>query len=84
MDIPGTIQLAATLIEVAIAVVACLIAWKKNKIYGWFIGITFGLFVIFDVARIFMLDVSGDQHALILLIACISMLYAVYLIWKKP
>ncbi len=84
MDIPGTIQLTATFIEVAIAVIACLIAWKKKKIYGWFIGITFGLFVIFDTARIFALDVSADQHALILLIACLSMLYAVYLIWKKP
>jgi len=84
MDIPGTIQLAATLIEVAIAVIACLIAWKKEKVYGWFIGITFALFVLFDLARIFALDVSGDQHALILLIACLSMLYAVYLIWKKP
>jgi len=84
MDIPGTIQLAATLIEVAIAVIACLIAWKKKQAYGWFIGITFGLFVIFDIARIFALDVSADRHALVLLIACLSMLYAVYLIWKTP
>ena len=84
MDIPGIIQLTATLIEVAIACVAFLIAWKKKKFYGWFIGITFGLFVVFDLARIFALEVSADRHALVLLIACLSMLYAMYLIWKTP
>jgi len=84
MDISGIIQLVATLTEVIIALAAFLIAWKKKKQYGWFIGITFALFVIFDLARIFALEVSAERHALVLLIACLSMLYAVYLIWKKP
>jgi hypothetical protein len=83
MDISGIIQLVATLTEVIIALVAFLIAWKKKKQYGWFIGITFALFVLFDLARIFALEVSAELHALVLLIACLSMLYAVYLIWKK-
>ena len=83
MDISGYIQLAATLIEVVIALGACMIAWKKQKVYGWFIAVTFGLFVIFDLARIFALEVSADRHALVLLIACISMLGAVWLIWNE-
>lgn len=82
MDIAGTIQLMATLVEVVIAVAACLIALKKKKMYGWFIGITFGLFVIFDIGRIFSLEVSADHHALVLLIACLSMVCAVWLMWK--
>ena len=82
MDIAGTIQLAATLVEVVIAIAACLIALKKKKMYGWFIGITFGLFVIFDIGRIFSLEVSADHHALVLLIACLSMVCAVWLMWK--
>jgi hypothetical protein len=82
MDIPETIQFIATLIEVVIALGACLIAVKKKKAYGWFIAITFGLFVIFDLARIFSLEVSAERHALVLLIACISMLYAIWLMWK--
>lgn len=82
MDIAGTIQLMATLVEVVIAVAACLIALKKKKLYGWFIGITFGLFVIFDIGRIFSLEVSADHHALVLLIACLSMVCAVWLMWK--
>jgi hypothetical protein len=84
MDVPASIQLIATLVEVVIALFAGLIAWKKKKLYGWFIGITFGLFVIFDLARIFALDASAEHHALVLLVACLSMLYAVWLIWKEP
>ncbi|HEX3001974.1 MAG TPA: hypothetical protein VHN82_06360 [Methanoregula sp.] len=82
MEIPETIQLIATLIEVVIALGACLIAVKKRKASGWFIAITFGLFVVFDVARIFALEVSAERHALVLLVACISMLYAIWLMWK--
>ncbi len=84
MDISGTIQLIATLAEVVVALVAVLIASKKKKLYGWFIAITFGLFVIFDLARIFALEVSAERHALVLLIACLSMLYAVWLMWNEP
>ncbi|MDD4137454.1 MAG: hypothetical protein PHT99_06110 [Methanoregula sp.] len=83
MDIPGTIQLIATLAEVVIALVAVLIAWKKKKLYGWFIAVTFGLFVVFDLSRIFALGISANRHALVLLIACLSMLYAVWLMWRE-
>jgi hypothetical protein len=84
MDVPGIIQLIATLTEVVIALVAFLIAWKKKKTWGWFITVTFGLFVVFDLARIFALEVSADKYALVLLIACLSMLYAMWLLWNEP
>ncbi|MDD1691447.1 MAG: hypothetical protein LUQ66_12420 [Methanoregula sp.] len=83
MDISGTIQIIATLAEVVVALLAILIATKKKKTYGWFVGITFGLFVVFDIARIFTLEVSAELHALVLLIACISMVYAAWLMWKE-
>jgi hypothetical protein len=82
MDVPGTIQLVATLIEVVIALIAFLIGWQKKRLYGWLIAVTFGLFVIFDLARIFALEVAADKYALLLLIACLSMLYAMWLLWK--
>lgn len=83
MDISGIIQLVATLTEVIIALAAFLIAWKKKKQYGWFIGITFALFVLFDLARIFALEVSAERHALVLLVACLSMAYAMWLLWNE-
>ena len=82
MDVPGTIQLIATLTEVVIALIAFLIGWQKKRLYGWLIAVTFGLFVIFDLARIFALEVAADKYSLLLLIACLSMLYAVWLLWK--
>lgn len=82
MDVPGTIQLVATLIEVVIALIAFLIGWQKKRLHGWLIAVTFGLFVIFDLARIFALEVAADKYALLLLIACLSMLYAMWLLWK--
>jgi len=83
MDISGTIQLIATLAEVVVAIIAVLIAVQKKKTYGYFIGITFALFVLFDIARIFALEVSAELHALVLLIACISMVYAAWLMWNE-
>jgi len=83
MQVSDIMQLVATLIEIVIAVVAVLIAVNKKKVYGWFIALTFVLFVIFDLGRIFALDVSAELHALIFLIACASMLYAAWLIYKE-
>ena len=83
MQVADLLQVIATLIEIVVAVVAVLIAVQKKKVYGWFIALTFALFVIFDVGRIFALDVSADLHSLIFLIACVSMVYAVWLIYKE-
>ena len=83
MQVSDILQLIATLIEIMIAVIAVLIATQKNKTYGWFIALTFALFVVFDLARIFALDIPAALHSLVLLVACLSMLYAVWLIWKE-
>jgi hypothetical protein len=83
MDISNLLQTLAILIEVAIAAVAVLIAVQNKKVYGWFIALTFVLFVLFDIGRVFMVEISGDVHSLIFLAACASMLYAVWLIWKE-
>jgi len=83
MQFSDILQLVATLVELVIAVAAVLIAVQKKKAYGWFIAFTFALFVVFDLARIFALDIPADLHALILLVACLSMLYAIWLVWKE-
>ncbi len=83
MQVSDILQLIATLIEIVIAVVAVLIATQKKKTYGWFIALTFVLFVVFDLARIFALGLPADLHSLILLAACLSMLYAVWMVWKE-
>ncbi|MGB7788960.1 hypothetical protein [Methanoregula sp.] len=80
MQVSDILELVAILSELTVAVVAIFIATRKNRTYGWFIALTFTLFVIFDLVRIFTLDMSADLHALIFLVACLSMVYAVWLI----
>nr|WP_321351068.1 hypothetical protein [uncultured Methanoregula sp.] len=83
MQISDAIQLIATLTELAIAILALLVAWKKKKMYGGFVAITFALFVIFDIDRILSLNILPGLHAVIFLVACLSMLYAVWLMWQE-
>jgi bacteriorhodopsin len=77
------LQIIAVLLEVAVMVVAAIIAVRRKKSYGWCIAVTFGLFVLFDIGRLFSLPVSDEAHALIFLVACGSMLYGVWLMYDE-
>ena len=71
------------LVEAAVAVLSVLIAVQKKKMYGWCIAVTFALFVVFDISRIFLVPVSDTVYALVFLVACVSMLYAVWLMYTE-
>jgi bacteriorhodopsin len=77
------LQIIAVLLEVAVMVIAAVIAVRRKKSYGWCIAVTFGLFVLFDIGRLFSLPVSDEAHALIFLVACGSMLYGVWLMYEE-
>ena len=83
MQFSDFLQVIAVLLEVAVTVVAVVIATRNRKAYGWCIAVTFGLFVLFDISRIFALPVPDAVHALIFLVACGSMLYGVWLMYKE-
>nr|WP_319377490.1 hypothetical protein [uncultured Methanoregula sp.] len=83
MQISDVIQVIAIITELAVAILALLVAWKRKKMYGGFIAITFALFVIFDIDRILALNILPGLHAVIFLAACLSMLYAVWLMWQE-
>lgn len=76
------LQIIAVLIEVAVTGVALVIATRQKKSYGWCIAITFGLFVLFDIGRLVSLPIPDEAHALIFLVACGSMLYGVWLMYR--
>ena len=78
MQASDLLQLAATLLEIIIAAFATLVAVRGKKTYAWFIAVTFSLFVLFDIIRIFALPVSEDIHSGLFLLACILMLYGVW------
>lgn len=83
MDISQLLQTLAVLVEVSVTAISVLVAIQNKKTYGWFVAGTFGLFVLFDVFRIFALPMSADLHAFIFLVACCLMLYAVWLIYGE-
>jgi len=83
MDISNLLQTLAVLVECAIAAIAFLIALQYRKLHGGLIAITFALFVLFDMIRIFALPVSADVNALIFLVACILMLGATWLLYSE-
>ncbi len=83
MFFPDFLQVIAVILEVAIAVIAAVIATRQKKSYGWCIAVTFGLFVLFDIGRLFALPLPEAAHALIFLVACGSMLYGVLLMYRE-
>lgn len=83
MYFSDSLQIIAVLLEMGVAVIALLIATRYRKSYGWCIVVTFSLFVLFDLGRIFVLPVPDAAHSLILLIACGSMLYGVWMLYRE-
>jgi len=77
------LQFIAVFLEVAVTVIAVVIATRHQKLYGWCIAATFGLFVLFDIGRLFSLPISDEAHALIFLVACGSMLFGVWLMYRE-
>jgi hypothetical protein len=77
------LQIIAVLLEVAVTAIAVIIATRKKKYYGWCIAATFGLFVLFDLGRLFAWPLSEEAHSLIFLVACGSMLYGVWLMYSE-
>jgi hypothetical protein len=77
------LQIIAVLLEVAVTVIAVIIATRHEKSYGWCIAATFGLFVLFDIGRLVSLPISYEAHALIFLVACGSMLFGVWLMYRE-
>jgi hypothetical protein len=77
------LQIIAVILEVAVMVIAAVIATRQKKAYGWCIAVTFLLFVLFDIGRLFSLPLPDAIHALIFLVACGSMLYGVWLMYGE-
>lgn len=83
MDLLELITVLSIFIECAILVLAILLATRKGKAYGGLIAIAFALFALVDGIRIFSPSGIPRLNAFILLVACGSMLYAIWLIYEE-
>jgi hypothetical protein len=76
--------------EAATAVTGVLLALKKNKKYGWYIALTFTIWVFYDILR-FLPNVSPRAYLTLpvdllysfFFIAALSIFYAVWSIFKE-
>jgi hypothetical protein len=83
MDLPSLIQLVSILIEVLVCILGVAIALRKEKIYGWFIAFTFGVYVVYDSIVLVSAMIAPEFLTLIFLAASISILYATWLIFSR-
>ena len=79
----NALDLASLLIEVVVGLLALRIAISRRKSYGYFILLTFTIYVFYDAAR--FLPVSLDQYltSSLFLIASASILFAVWRIYEQ-
>jgi hypothetical protein len=79
----NTIQTFSILIELVVAIIGITIWLQKKKSYGGFIFLSFIIFVFYDIARLWDFGVSELILCILFAISCISMLLAVWQIYKS-
>ena len=80
MDTNIVLQILSILIECVVVLGGVRLATKGKKFYGWWIALTFALYVVFDLSRLEFLPKSEAVISPLFLIASLSILYAVWLI----
>jgi hypothetical protein len=73
----NVLQIISIILEAVVAVLGIMLALSKGKSYGWFIALTFAIYVFYDLANLIPLNVSGDFLYPIFFLATISILWAV-------
>ncbi|HPX72320.1 MAG TPA: hypothetical protein PLV96_01980 [Methanoregulaceae archaeon] len=81
MDLSLSLQPVSISIEVVICIIAIRIGLVKKKIYGWFIALTFGIYVVYNIVKYLDASFSPNVVSIIFLIATLSMLYAVWTLY---
>jgi len=80
MDTNIVLQILSILIECVVVLAGVRLATKGKKFYGWWIALTFALYVVFDLSRLEFLPKSESVISPLFLIASLSILYAIWLI----
>jgi hypothetical protein len=82
MKMTEILQYLSVGIEVLIAVIGILIGVNK-KPYGWFIFLTFTIYVFYDLARLIPLDISEIILYPVFFIGTLSIFVAIILIYRE-
>lgn len=82
MSLASFLQPISILIELLIFGIGIGIAVTKKKTYGWFIALTFGIYVVYDISKATGTLLPEDLLAVIFLVASISMLWAAWTLYS--
>jgi hypothetical protein len=74
--------LVSIVLEAAVAIIAVLAA-RKGKPYAYGFAFTFGIYVLYDLARLLQWNVQGGILSGLFLLATASALIAVWGLYRK-
>lgn len=77
------IHWVSILLELVVAVIGVMLAVRKKKRYGWFIALTFVLYVFYDLAYLLSLQISQDLLYYLFFVATLSILWAIWNIFLE-
>jgi hypothetical protein len=83
MDTNTVLQVLAVVIECMVALGGVRLATRGKKFYGWWIALTFALYVLFDAKRLGVIPISEGTSAVLFFIASLSILYAIWLMGNE-
>jgi len=79
----NTLQNVSILLELAVTILGLLIWLQKKKSYGAFIFLTFLLYMVYDASRLWSLAIPELVLRIIFAIASLSVLIAVWKLYKS-
>lgn len=84
MEISTLLQPVSIGIEVILVILGIAIAVRKKRCYGWFIALTFGIYVAYDSAPLLGVQVSQNVLSGIFFIATLSILIGIWQLYSEP
>ena len=83
MEISTLLQPVSIAIEAILVIIGLGIAVQKKRCYGWFIAITFGIYVVYDTMHFIGVQVSLDILSVIFFIATLSILIGIWQLYRE-
>jgi hypothetical protein len=83
MDLALYLQPVSIAIEVAICGIGLGIGIMTKRTSGWLIALTFAIYVAYDISAFTGTGLSANASSVIFLIASISMLIAVWILFSR-
>lgn len=77
------LHIVSILLEVLVAVLGVMLAAIKKKRYGFYIALTFAIYVFYDLVNFGDLNVPRNLTYLLFFISSASILWAVWRIYKE-